>query len=161
MAEIIFKNDAAISLGSIDGEEDLKPKAKISINPPPEDGRCECCRRHISELKPFGGPGDPMVGDFTGAKLVKKFRPDGPYNKETEMAFAEAEKHYRAEGFDHPLGWLIDKYGKEKAIELHDAVELYRSVSKSWECRDCAVLDANEYHEKLNQSWTDQINKKN
>ena len=44
------------------------------VNPPPADGRCECCGTHMSELKPFGGSGDPLVGDFTGALLVKKFR---------------------------------------------------------------------------------------
>lgn len=48
----------------------------VQINPPPEEGCCECCGRHVSELKPFGGPGDPLVGDFTGAFLVKHFRQD-------------------------------------------------------------------------------------
>jgi len=46
----------------------------IWINPPPVDNRCECCGRNISELKPFGGPGDPLVGDFSGALLVKHAR---------------------------------------------------------------------------------------
>ena len=54
---------------------DSKEKNKtIWINPPPDDNCCECCGRHISELKPFGGPGDPLVGDFSGALLVKHFR---------------------------------------------------------------------------------------
>ena len=48
---------------------------KISINPPPRDMKCQRCGKHVDELKPFGGPGDPLVGDFTGAKLVKTFRP--------------------------------------------------------------------------------------
>ena len=50
---------------------------KIVINPPPSDSRCECCGKHVSELKPFGGPGDPLVGDFNGALLVKTFRDNG------------------------------------------------------------------------------------
>jgi hypothetical protein len=37
-----------------------------------------CCGKHISELKQFGGPGDPLVGDFRGAKLVKTFRQEFP-----------------------------------------------------------------------------------
>ena len=49
-------------------------KAGILINPPPRDRRCECCRKHIDELKPFGGKGDPLAGDFRGALLVKTFR---------------------------------------------------------------------------------------
>jgi len=50
------------------------PSPGILINAPPEDGRCNICERSIDELKPYGGPGDPLVGDFTGAKLVKQFR---------------------------------------------------------------------------------------
>lgn len=53
-------------------------KLKILINPPPSGRRCECCGKHISELKPFGGPGDPLVGDFRGALLVKTFRQEFP-----------------------------------------------------------------------------------
>jgi hypothetical protein len=35
---------------------------------------CDCCLKHISELKPFGGPGDPLSEDYTGAYLVKRDR---------------------------------------------------------------------------------------
>jgi hypothetical protein len=49
-------------------------REEIWINPPPCDNRCECCGKHISEVKPFGGPGDPLRGDFSGALLVKNFR---------------------------------------------------------------------------------------
>ena len=161
MVKIIFENDVPISLDSIDEKEDLNPKAKIWINPLPEDGRCECCRKHISELKPFGGPGDQLAGDLTEAKLVEKFRPEGPYDEEAEMAYAEAEKNYIAEDFDHPLDWLICKYGRKKALELDYAVELYRTMVKSWECRDCAFLDVNEYFEKQDRSLADQNKNKN
>lgn len=47
---------------------------KVIINPPPNDRCCECCGRHVDRLKPFGGPGDPLNGDFKGAYLVKTFR---------------------------------------------------------------------------------------
>jgi len=49
-------------------------KPKILINPPPGNGRCECCGKHVTELKPFGKAGDPLLGDFNGALLVKTFR---------------------------------------------------------------------------------------
>ncbi len=49
-------------------------KGKILINPPPQDGNCMICKRHVSELEAFGGPGDPCLGDFSGAKLIKMFR---------------------------------------------------------------------------------------
>ena len=53
-------------------------KRKMLINPPPEDGKCMICGRHVRERKAFGGPGDPLVGDFSGAKLVKQFREELP-----------------------------------------------------------------------------------
>lgn len=73
-------------------------KWKNIINPPPSDKRCQCCNRHIDELEPYGGPDDPLVGDFRGAFLVQTFR-----------------------------------------CILPDQVE------SSWECRDCIVLDNDEY----------------
>ena len=51
---------------------------QVHINPPPRDEKCECCGKHIKDLKPFGGHGDPLVGDFKGALLVKTFREDVP-----------------------------------------------------------------------------------
>ena len=69
MGENIIENDVAISLGSIYGEEDLKPRpGLINIYPPPQDGECDCCGKHISELKSFGKAGDPLVGDFDGPR---------------------------------------------------------------------------------------------
>ncbi len=53
---------------------------KVWINAPPDDLRCEICHKHVDVLEPFGGAGDPLVGDFAGAKLVKKFREDLPGN---------------------------------------------------------------------------------
>lgn len=53
-------------------------KRKILINPPPENGQCMICGRHVQELEAFGGPGDPLLGDFSGAMLVKMFREDYP-----------------------------------------------------------------------------------
>jgi hypothetical protein len=152
MSEILIKKNGVISMGSIDNEEDLKIKPGFNINPPPQDGKCECCGRHISVLKPYGGPGDPLVGDFSGAYLVKKFRPDAPYNEEAEAACKMAEECYESDGFDGPLDWMIEKHGEEKGENLYYWSMAYHSAGKSWECRDCAVLDTNEYFEKLKQS---------
>jgi hypothetical protein len=121
-------------------------------NPLSEDRRCDCCWRHISELKPFGGPGDPLVGDFTGALLVKGWRSAGTYNEEAENAMAEAARCYEADGFDDILDWMINKYGKEKAEAMYWALQAHGCVGSSWECRDCMVLDMDEYFEKLEQS---------
>ena len=65
-----------------DYESDAKPcadKRKVLINPPPEDGKCAICGRHVRALEAFGGSDDPLLGDFSGAKLVKNFREDYPH----------------------------------------------------------------------------------
>ena len=55
--------------------EALEEKKKgISINPPPQDGNCEVCGKNVKDLKPFGKEGDPLVGNFDGALLVKTYR---------------------------------------------------------------------------------------
>ena len=105
MSQIIINENGITSLGSIDKEEDIKAKPGININPPPQNGECECCGRHISELKPFGGPGEPLVGDFAGEYLVKMYR------------------------------------------------SFCGCIGSSWECRDCAVQDTDEYDEKLKQRY--------
>ena len=74
MTTKIIDNNGVVSLGSISNENDLNIEARININPPPGNGRCECCGKHISKLTPFGKAGDPLVGYFEGELLVKKFR---------------------------------------------------------------------------------------
>jgi hypothetical protein len=51
MSTKFFNNNGIVSFYSISSEEDLNLKPKISINPPPSDGRCYFCGRHVSELK--------------------------------------------------------------------------------------------------------------
>ena len=148
MVEKKFKSNGNVCTDSIKKEKDQKPNDSINTNPRPLEGECDCCGRHISELKPFGGPGDPLVGDFTGCYLIKKHRPDRPYDEEAEEAFEQAKKLYRIEGFDHPLGWLVDRYGFEKGKDLYERTSGFFTVSRSIECRDCAVLDDNEYYYK-------------
>jgi hypothetical protein len=50
-------------------------KAIFDMPPYDWDRRCHCCGRHVSELVPYGGPDDPLIGDYTGALLVKQCRP--------------------------------------------------------------------------------------
>ena len=128
--------------------ESIKSK-QIIINGPPRDNRCQCCGRHISELKPYGGSGDPLIGDFNGAYLVRFYRPTFPFNEEAEKAVEEAEACCGVEGGGAVKQWLINKYGKEKTDEIFSAIFAHSTVGKSWECRDCIVLDTDEYFEKF------------
>ena len=156
MATKIIDNNGIVSFDSISSEEDLNLRPRININPPSPYRRCECCGRHISELQPFGKAGDPMVGNFEGQLLIKKLRPMGPYDQESETAWAEAMKHFADIGDKDrdPLEWMIQKYGKEKGEHFYWADQLYSQSNKSRECRDCAVLDEDEYFEKLKERYS-------
>ena len=114
------------------GGNKMKDKKKILlINPPPSDERCECCNKHISELKPFGGPGDPLVGDFTGVLLKKNFR---------GMVAHGTHK----------------KFSGEEALDIK---QMENTISASWECRDCYVLETKEYLEKQKEIY-ESLNRK-
>jgi hypothetical protein len=54
---------------------------------------------------------------------------------------------------NNPLLWFIAKYGKEKGEELLMAVYAHGQMGQSWECRDCIVLDLDEYFEKLRKRY--------
>jgi len=152
MAEQLIDNDVAISLGSIDGEEGLKPRpGLININPPPQDGECMCCGRHFDELEPFGAAGDPLVGDFAGALLIKKFRTALPQSDaETERIYEQfivaRDPH---SDYDKARESLIKECGERDAEIIMIRVEGGSQVGSSWECRDCIGLDMFEYFEKL------------
>jgi hypothetical protein len=152
MSQEINERTGVGSSGNVNSEEDLKPQSGIGINSPPWEEICDCCGRHISELKPFGGPGDPLVGDFTGALLIKKYRWMGPYHEGAEKIFREAKKRYKDEGYKNVYEYLEYEYGPEDAEEIDSLICLSHTVDKSWECRNCAVLDHDEYFEKLRQS---------
>ena len=138
-----------IRQGAVCKEEELNQIGRFYINPPPEDGRCELCGRHISELKPFRDPDHPFIEIFGNELLMKKWRPEGPYNPEAQKAWKAAEKEV-PEGKD-PLPWFVSKYGEEKGKRLYWSGQLSGSIGPSWECRDCAGLNTNEYFEVIDK----------
>lgn len=107
--------------------------------------KCSVCGRDISELKPFGGPGDPAVGDFSGELLLKTWRPLAPYDEPLARAWEEAVKAVEWDGI---MPWFISNYG-ELARFIFVFIHFNHSSSKSWECRNCIVLDDEEYFEKI------------
>ncbi len=172
MTQVLDAGNGILNLGAISKEEDLTPKCRFLINGPPLGGRCEVCGRHISGLKPFGGPGDPLVGDFDGELLVKRWRRDAPYDEEAAKAWGEARKEaeevWKEPGKspllenpneDHFLGWFIGKYGREKGLKFYYWEMLWGGVSKSWECRDCIVLDEDEYYKEIRKKPLEEAKK--
>ena len=84
MTMVMIDEGRTISLWSVSSEEDVRPMAgKININPPPLDGRCECCRRHLNEVEPFG------EGNFEGYRLVKTFIRGALPNSALDMVWAK------------------------------------------------------------------------
>jgi hypothetical protein len=116
-----------------------KPKPVISINPPPLDRCCMGCGKHISEVKPFGKAGDPLVGDFDGARLLKNFRSMAVPNdwkknldkvwKSIEVKYTDfvlANKNfYQAKGEDALIYLGLRK--------LLDELNLYYPEDKAWQ----------------------------
>ena len=149
MTKIGFQGNGILCLDAISKEEDLNPKCRFIISRPPRDGRCEVCGRHMSELAPFGGPGDPGEDDFAGELLVITSRPSIPYNEEAEKALKEVDETLKAESESADcLPWLIDKYGEKRGKDFYFYGSAY-SIGTSWECRDCIVLDEDEYFKTL------------
>lgn len=142
-----FEDETAFGLESIDEEENLKPRLGIIINPPPADGRCDCCRRPLCELKPFGKAGDPLVGDFDGALLVKGFRWDAPPDEEINEIMEEFfGPCCSSEDYARANEKLIEKYGQEEAEGMIFYHQLSSQVGKSWECRDCICLSTKRFY---------------
>ena len=150
MISRILEGDRIIAPGSIKNEQDSLPGAGIDINPP-KDGRCYCCGRHISQLRPFGTAENSLVADFDGSYLVKTWRPTGLYDEEAKQALREADQRFLEEGYESPEEWLADVFGKEKAAQLMHSVEVFATSSARWLCKDCMVLDEYEYLTKLHQ----------
>ncbi len=67
----------------------------------------------MSELTPFGGPGDPLEDDFTGELLVNNSRPEVPYDEEAKKALEIVEEEMRENQDQTDLfSRLIAKYGE-------------------------------------------------
>ena len=108
----------------------MESEKLISINPPPANGCCDCCKKNISEITPFGKAGDPLVGDFDGSILVKTFRTMAPSLTDKEMQ-------------DY-----IKKNGEENG-NFYD--QLMNTVEAAWLCRDCIILNDDDYFNKLKE----------
>jgi hypothetical protein len=116
--------------------EEAKPK--IYLNPPPADRKCMRCKKDLADLKPFGGAGDPLVGDFKGALLLKTFRSmyEGPPIEEYDEII---DKMYYNSEEDNNMEALRKEYGEDMFNSATLYAEMSNQVSASWECRECII----------------------
>jgi hypothetical protein len=154
MGTTLINRDGKFSLASIDNEQDLLRRAGVvNLNPPPKDGRCECCGRHISELKPLGKARHPIFGDVGGALLIKRWRKLSPHDARPKIVHGEMFVKWPAGTIlENGMRYLIEQSGDGQAEEIrlyHFSGE--NKVGASWECRDCLDLDEEEYFERLRQ----------
>jgi len=125
----------------------------VRINPPQEsDWECDCCGRPISELEPFSLEWNRESGAFDAIYLGRQYRRMCPYDEEAEKAERiYNEFHWEGETYEDSLKAdkkMIEKYGEKKVEEVSFLVQAATSFDKSWECRDCGVLNERDYFEK-------------
>ena len=120
---------------------------RIDSRDPPK--RCECCGRHLGELKPFT-EGDPVMDHFNGKLLARRNRPDAPptegVNTMMDTFFGNCITY---EECNEALEKLFQKLGEEEAEKLWTVAFFLDPIFKStWECKNCIVLDTHKYFEK-------------
>ena len=130
----------------IDYSQGLTKVENLTKSSPPADFRCDVCKKLVSELKPFGCPGDPLVNDHTGELVVERWRPFVLLNQKAANAWV----HALIQAGDNLLSWFVERYGEEDGNELYGLAQ-DMDGSGSWECRDCIVLEDEEYFEKKRQ----------
>jgi hypothetical protein len=128
---------------------------RVTNNDPPQDDRtCDCCRKHVSELKPSGKAGDPLVGDFDGALLFRDHRSNFPSLEEAEMIidlFFNGPDD--AEAREDAKSRFIETFGKEDAGFITMTCGVFSCIGSVMLCRDCIVLDYDDYFDKLFEAY--------
>jgi hypothetical protein len=157
--KIVDLNDI-VSFISISGEGDLKLKSIINTNPPPVDETCDCCGRHISEVKPFGKAGDPLVGDFKGALLITKCRSIVPFDEQMDKIANKFLKNCKTK--DECIRAeerLVEELGEKEAKRITIYYSGYGMGEKFREYKDCAILDDKKFYDRMNQRFMQENNK--
>jgi hypothetical protein len=110
---------------------------------PPGDNRCEVCRRHISELEPYGENGEPLEKDFSGKYFVGRIRPFVYDRPELPTIF-----YHKESDIEHLNAYSRKKCGKDISV-FYFAFSKNILRYKSRECRECILLNTDEYIEKI------------
>ena len=125
--------------------------------------RCDCCRRHISQLKPFGKAGDPLNEDLDGVLLVKTFRSyDQPMDEVSKiireyLRTASSKSEEDSAIAEKAREKLVKKFGEDGAEQALMTYQLCFQPIKSWECRDCICLSNKRFHRmRRNIYWKEQ-----
>ncbi|MBU4232906.1 MAG: hypothetical protein KJ822_09840 [Proteobacteria bacterium] len=113
--------------------------------------RCACCKKHKSELKPFGRGGYRFFGDFNGELLCETSRPVYPPDDLEDKVYAQFFGQCQTDAeYEKAREAMVQAYGEEIAEEItHFALGKSATV---WLCRHCIALDWDEFHAKRRQA---------
>jgi len=128
MGEYLIKEEGICSLYTVTSESDLNSGPGVNLNPPPENGCCECCGRQISELKPFS-----CEGIFNGAYLVKSFREQVIIGEEELTMMCESQERVPGE----PNLWIKAEFDFSGPLDVN------------WECAECFYLSDEEFYKQM------------
>jgi hypothetical protein len=117
---------------------------------PPDDGRCMCCGKRLSELKPFSRIGQHSGMDIEGVLLVKKVRPTALATKEVDdILEGFCDDRLTAEDQEKAEERQIELLGKEVVDDLLVYYDSDSLLMDSWECLECIGLDDEAYRAML------------
>jgi hypothetical protein len=94
---------------------------------------------------------------------LKTYRTDCPHNRKLDKELEEIQKMAGKgkDGFlnyDEYMAELEKKYGKEEAQNISFYEQAVGTVGASWECRDCIILDDDDYHTRMHMAYEKEKN---
>jgi hypothetical protein len=159
MTIIIYPKSKVTGLRRSSKGGDIKTPPGYYINASRRKTQCDCCGRQLRELKPYGKAGDPLESDFEGKFLVKALRPTIPSDAEADKKWEEffgnshSKKDYRM-----VRERLVQAYGEEEVLKIEAYKTFSSPLRKVWLCRDCIILEADDYLEVRGKDESSIIN---
>jgi hypothetical protein len=114
--------------------------------PPPDDGGCECCGKHILKPQSHVQTGCPSTEPRYVALLVKTWRPIYPRVKLDRIMGEWIHVRYEDVGTQQAAEMLLDIFSQNQ-------VEEFFGLQALWLCAECASLDTDAYYEKFHSMF--------
>jgi len=117
----------------------------------PSYARCDVCLKPKEELKPF---------DENGTLLFKNYRPRHVLSKRQRKIVEEYKNYLKDFGIEdledkRALNIIIQKFDEKGRSLLCLEVDS-GWIEKYWECKDCVVLDDENYYKIKLKTWYSQ-----
>jgi hypothetical protein len=125
---------------------------KICANRLPSKTRCDVCLKPVEELIPFD-----ENDDENDILLVRRYRPRHVLTKTQQKTIEEYKNYLKDFGIENledrkALSLIVQKYGEKGRSLLSLEVDSWW-IEKYWECKDCIVLDDENYYKVKLKAW--------